>query len=91
VRLSGLPKLNGDNMNLIKIKHEGSKDGWALVNEADFDSKKHELFENEPKRARNKKGQLIADDPSTPDVNEAYESGKAPKKPAKKKASTKKG
>ena len=78
-------------MNLIKIKHEGSKDGWALVNEADFDSKKHERFEGEPKRARNKKGQLIADDPSTPDVNEAYESGKAPKKPAKKKASTKKG
>lgn len=78
-------------MNLIKIKHEGSKDGWALINEADFDSKKYELFEGEPKRARNKKGQLIADDPSTPDVNEAYESGKAPKKPTKKKASTKKG
>ena len=67
-------------MNLIKIKHKGSKDGWALVNEADFDSKKHELFEGQPKRARNKKGQLIA-----------YEGGKAPKKAAKKKASTKKG
>jgi len=91
VRLFGLQRLNGDKMNLIKIKHEGSKDGWALVNEADFDSKKHERFEGEPKRARNNKGQLIADDPSTPDVNEAYESGKAPKKAAKKKASTKKG
>ena len=32
-----------------------------------------------PKRARNTKGQLKADDPSTPDVNEAWESGKAPK------------
>ena len=32
-----------------------------------------------PKRARNTKGQLKADDPSTPDVNEAWEGGKAPK------------
>jgi hypothetical protein len=41
----------------------------------------------EPKRARNDKGQLIADDPSTPDVNEAWEGGKAPKT-TKKKAAT---
>lgn len=27
----------------------------------------------EPKRARDEKGQFIADDPSTPDINEAYE------------------
>jgi len=32
-----------------------------------------------PKRARTAKGQLKADDPSTPDVNEAWEGGKAPK------------
>ena len=32
------------------------------------------------KRARNAKGHLVADDPSTPDVNEAWEGGKAPKK-----------
>ena len=32
-----------------------------------------------PKRARNKKGQLVADDPSTPE-NEAWEGGKAPPK-----------
>ena len=43
-------------------------------------------------RARNDKGQLVGDDPSTPDVNEAYASGKAPKKKAavKKKAAPKK-
>lgn len=43
-------------------------------------------------RARNDKGQLVGDDPSTPDVNEAYKSGKAPKKKAavKKKAAPKK-
>ena len=33
-----------------------------------------------PKRARNEKGQLVGDDPSTPNVNEAWEGGKAPKK-----------
>ena len=32
-----------------------------------------------PKRARNKKGQLMADDPNTPE-NEAWEGGKVPSK-----------
>ena len=36
-----------------------------------------------PKRARTKKGRFIADDKSTPDVNEAWVGGKAPKKKAK--------
>ena len=39
-----------------------------------------------PKRARNKKGQLMADDPNTPE-NEAWEGGKAP---PKKKTTTRK-
>ena len=39
-----------------------------------------------PKRARNKKGQLMADDPNTPE-NEAWEGGKAP---PKKKTNTRK-
>jgi|2_EtaG_2_1085320.scaffolds.fasta_scaffold03738_3 hypothetical protein len=50
-----------------------------------------------PARARGKGGKLKADDPSTPEVNEAWEGGKAPKKkapkkkaPAKKKAAKKK-
>ena len=34
----------------------------------------------ETKRARNEKGQLVGDDPSTPDVNEAWEGGIAPTK-----------
>ena len=38
-----------------------------------------------PKRARTAKGKLKADDPSTPDVNEAWEGGKAPKKKKAKK------
>ncbi len=39
-------------------------------------------------RARNKKGRFVADDPNTPNVNEAYVDGKKPKrkrKPAAKK------
>ena len=45
-----------------------------------------EMEEDEPKRARNEKGHYVADDPSTPDVNEAWEGGEAPEeKPAPKK------
>ena len=40
-----------------------------------------------PKRARNKKGQLKADDKSTPNVNEAWVGGKAPKKRGRPKGS----
>ena len=36
-----------------------------------------------PERARNADGTLIGDDPNTPDVNEAWEGGVAPKKKAK--------
>ena len=49
----------------------------------DFDSLpesvREHLVEDKPKRARNKKGQLIGDDPKTPDINEAYEGGDTPK------------
>ena len=38
-----------------------------------------------PKRARTKKGTYKAADKSTPDFNEAWEGGKAPKKKGKKK------
>ena len=41
------------------------------------------LEETELVRARNKKGRYVADDPSTPDINEAYVSGKAPAKKKK--------
>jgi hypothetical protein len=40
--------------------------------------------EEKPKRARTKKGRYKADDKSTPDVNEAWVGGKAPKKKRKK-------
>lgn len=40
--------------------------------------------ETKVKRARKINGQLASDNPNTPDVNEAWEGGKAPKKKAKK-------
>ena len=43
-----------------------------------------------PERARNADGTLIGDDPSTPDVNEAWEGGEAPKKTTKKRTTKKK-
>lgn len=56
-------------------------DGRALV-EAGM---AEEIGSSAPKRARTAKGKLKADDPSTPDVNEAWEGGKAPKKKKAKK------
>jgi len=47
--------------------------------------------EADPKRARNEKGHLVADDPSTPEVNEAWEGGKAPKEKAPKKKAKPRG
>jgi hypothetical protein len=44
----------------------------------------------EVKRARKKDGTLQGDDPSTPDVNEAWEGGEAPVKTTAKKKTTKK-
>lgn len=41
---------------------------------------KEEVVQTELVRARNKKGRYVADDPSTPDVNEAYTKVKVTKK-----------
>ena len=46
-----------------------------------------EIGASKPKRARTTTGKLKADDPSTPDVNEAWEDGKGPAKKTKKKES----
>ena len=41
------------------------------------------IANQEIKRARDNKGHYVADDPNTPDINEAWEGGKAPKKKTK--------
>ena len=46
---------------------------------------KEVLEETELVRARNKKGRYVADDPSTPDINEAYTTVKVKKKKKKRK------
>ena len=45
------------------------------------------IVEAEIKRARNEDGTLKGDDPDTPEVNEAWEGGIAPKKKSTKKKS----
>jgi hypothetical protein len=63
------------------------KNGWAMEIK---DDELSEVEVAEPVRARNERGQLVGDDPSTPDVNEAWEGGKAPVKRGRSKKSTKK-
>ena len=53
----------------------------------DLEDAERKCSEMNNDRARNDKGQLIGDDLSTPDINEAYVGGKAPEK---KKTKTKK-
>ena len=59
--------------------------GWAM--EVKVDAKAEA---GEPVRARDEKRHYVADDPNTPDVNEAYVGGKAPAKKSTKKKTTKK-
>ena len=66
------------------------ENGWAMEVKMDSADEVVEVEADvEPVRARNEKGQLIGDDLSTPDVNEAWEGGEAPKAKAKKKTTKK--
>jgi hypothetical protein len=47
-----------------------------LVASNNWKEKEEEIY----KRARNKKGKYVGDDKSTPNVNEAWEGGKKPKR-----------
>ena len=81
---------------IVEAKEQWQKDlmgtfvnnGWAIETKVEPVG---DLETGDPVRARNDKGHYIADDASTPDVNEAYVSGKTPKKrKSTKKKSTKK-
>ena len=56
----------------------------------DLQDAERKCAEMNGERARNAKGQLVADDPSTPDINEAYVGGKKPPKKKTKKPAAKK-
>ena len=61
------------------------------IKEAEVSLKKFDkVVAKEPKRARGTKGRYKTDDKSTPDINEAWVGGKAPKKKASKKPAAKK-
>ena len=69
-------------LTIVGLKKGKSSPNYYKANKTSSPSK--------PKRARGKKGKYLADDPTTPNKNEAWEGGKAPKKKAKKKTATKK-
>jgi hypothetical protein len=62
--------------------------GWAMEVKVEESPKEKVTAKAEIKRARNEDGTLKGDDLSTPDVNEAWEGGKAPAKKTTKKKST---
>ena len=71
---------------------EGDDGIWLKVFGADPDLEDAQRKADELNgvRARDSKGHYVADDPSTPDINEAYVGGKAPKKTKAKKTTKKK-
>ena len=80
-----LKKLNGEivsNKAIVIIDGEPVEVGGIVGNEFKLNEKGLELAganeDSKPEkriRARNKDGTLKADDPSTPDINEAWEDG----------------
>ena len=75
-----------------KVLHIEEDGIWRPVfgPDPDLQDAERKCAEMNGERARNAKGQLVADDPSTPDINEAYGSGKKPPKKKTKKPAAKK-
>ena len=73
------------------VLQEGDDGIWLKVfgPDPDLEDAQRKADELNGVRARDSKGHYIADDPSTPDINEAYVGGKAPKKTTKKKSTKK--
>lgn len=69
------PFLNDEPKNMGDIVEVSAEEAATFIENGFAEEVK---TADKPKRARNDKGQLVADDPSTPDVNEAWEGGEAP-------------
>ena len=67
------PVIKVDEVKKAKVIKEAVKEATVELD------KFEKPIKSAPKRARNK-GRYVADDKSTPDVNEAWVGGKAPKK-----------
>ena len=79
----GLPTQESTEVTKVKKLLKEAEIIDAAIEEATVELKpldKAEVITAKPKRARTKKGRYVADDKSTPDVNEAWVGGKAPKK-----------
>ena len=74
------------------VLQEGDDGIWLKVfgPDPDLEDAQRKADELNGVRARDSKGHYVADDPSTPDINEAYVGGKAPKKIKAKKTTKKK-
>ena len=74
------------------VLQEGDDGIWLKVfgPDPDLEDAQRKADELNGVRARDSKGHYVADDPSTPDINEAYVGGKAPKKTKSKKTTKKK-
>ena len=69
------PFLNDEPKNMGDIVEVSAEEAATFIENGFAEEVK---TADKPKRARNDKGQLVADDPSTPDVIEAWEGGEAP-------------
>jgi len=69
------PFLNDEPQNMGDIVEVSAEEAATFIENGFAEEVK---TADKPKRARNEKGQLVADDPNTPDVNEAWEGGEAP-------------
>jgi len=76
VELSGEDSLSPDMDKLVRLEESCEID---MNLEGGEPNPGLESAESEPKRARDESGKFMKDDPSTPDYNEAWEGGKAPK------------
>ena len=83
--ITPLPK-EVDEIAKAKVINKAVEDATVTLTSLDEAITQGKVIPNKPKvaikpkRARTKKGTYVADDKSTPDVNEAWVGGNAPKK-----------
>ncbi|BAQ90115.1 hypothetical protein [uncultured Mediterranean phage uvMED] len=77
---NGSPRVKDDEIELDDAEAKALIDAGMAIAYPFIKASELKDMDLKPKRARTAKGHLKADDPSTPEVNEAWEGGVAPKK-----------